>query len=366
MAVYPTSETDRRVDGSALHGVVAAIFRVCGMSAEDADLLARSLVKSDLRGIHSHGTLRVPDYVKKLTIDGVDPRGRPEIVTATGAAIVIDGHNSMGQIGATLAMRTAIERAREIGVAFAAVRGSNHCGAMDAYTLMAADAGMIGLAGTNALPTMAPWGGADKIVGINPLSIALPAKHHPPFCLDFAFGATAHGKIRVYHQKGSPIPPGWAFDTDGRPTTDAGAALEGLIQPIGQHKGIGLGMAIGMLSSLLSGAAYGTESGNMIDGAKVGTDGHFCAAIDITAFEDVGRFRERVDAIIDQVHDSRRVAGTDRLLVPGELEAEFEQAYSQDGILLAGATIEAIAAQAKSLGVDASPLHRDRGRSPVA
>jgi LDH2 family malate/lactate/ureidoglycolate dehydrogenase len=356
MAVYPKSETDRRVDAGALRSVVAAIFGACGMSGEDADLLAGSLVRSDLRGIHSHGTLRVPDYVKKLTVDGVDPRGCPRIVSSKGAAIVVDGHNSMGQIGATLAMRAAIDRAREIGVAFAAVRGSNHCGAMDAYTLTAADAGMIGIAGTNALPTMAPWGGADKIVGINPLSIALPARRFPAFCLDFAFGATAHGKIRVYHQKGSDIPEGWAFDEDGRPTTDAAAALAGLIQPIGQHKGIGLGMAVGMLSSLLSGAAYGTESGNMIDGAKVGTDGHFFVAIDIAAFEDVDRFRDRVDSIVAQIHGSRRAPGVDRLLVPGELEAEFATAYARDGILLAGASIDGIAAEAARLGVDAAPL----------
>jgi LDH2 family malate/lactate/ureidoglycolate dehydrogenase len=119
---------------------------------------------------------------------------------------------------------------------------------MDWYTLMAVRAGMIGLAGTNALPTMAPWGGTEKIVGINPLSIAMPAKRHSPFVFDFAFGATAHGKIRVYHQKGSPLPEGWAFDADGQPTTDATQALSGLIQPIGQHKGVGLGMAIGMIS----------------------------------------------------------------------------------------------------------------------
>jgi LDH2 family malate/lactate/ureidoglycolate dehydrogenase len=356
MAVYPKSANDRRIHADALLAVVEAVFGACGMSGEDAHLLAASLVRSDRRGIHSHGTLRVPDYVKKLTVDGVDPRGRPRIVSARGAAIVVDGANSMGQIGATFAMRAAIDRAREVGVAFAAVRGSNHCGAMDAYTLMAAEAGMVGLAGTNALPTMAPWGGADKIVGINPLSVAFPARRFPPFCLDFAFGATAHGKIRVYHQKGSPIPEGWAFDADGRPTTDAGAALVGLIQPIGQHKGIGLGMAVGMLSSLLSGAAYGTESGNMVDGAKVGVDGHFLVAVDVAAFEDLDRFRDRVDAVIAQVHESRRAAGTDRLLVPGELEAEFEADYGRDGILLAGPTIDGIAEAAGALGVDASGL----------
>jgi LDH2 family malate/lactate/ureidoglycolate dehydrogenase len=252
-------------------------------------------------------------------------------------------------------MRRAIERAREIGVAFAAVRHSNHCGAMDWYTLMAVEAGMIGLAGTNALPTMAPWGGAEKIVGINPLSIAMPAGREPPFVLDFAFGATAHGKMRVYAQKGAPIPEGWAFDEEGHPTTDAGRALKGLIQPIGQHKGVGLGMAIGMLSSLLSGAGYGTESGNMVEGARVGLDGHFFAAINVSFFEDPARFGVRVDKIIGEVHQSRRRAGIDRLYVPGEIEADREKAPAE-GITLAGTTVDDIAAAANQLDVDASAL----------
>ena len=351
MAVYPQSETDRRVPADDLRRVVTDIFVSCGMSRDDAGLLAETLVHSDLRGVHSHGTLRVPDYVKKLTIDGVNPGGRPRIVGGRGAAIVVDADNSMGQIAGTFAMKAAMERAREHGLAFAAVRGSNHCGAMDWYTLMAARADMVGLAGTNALPTMAPWGGAEKIVGINPLSVAFPAQRSKPFVLDFAFGATAHGKIRVYSQKGSPIPEGWAFDKDGRPTTDTAAALEGLIQPIGGHKGIGLGMAVGMLSSLLSGAAYGTESGNMIDGAKVGTDGHFFMAIDIAAFGDVGEVKRRVDGIVAEVHESRRGPNTDRLLVPGEIEGDFETAYGRDGIVLSQDTVMGIEAAASSLGV---------------
>lgn len=356
MAVYPTSETDRRVLPERLRDVVRAIFCRCGMSDADAGLLSESLVHADLRGIHSHGVLRVPDYVKKLTKDGVDPRGKPRVVSERAAAIVIDGGNSMGQIGGAFAMRRVIEKARDLGLALASVRGSNHCGAMDWYTLMAVQEGMIGLAGTNALPTMAPWGGTEKIVGINPLSIAMPAKKRSPFVLDFAFGATAHGKIRVYQQKGSPLPNGWAFDADGQPTTDATQALSGLIQPIGQHKGVGLGMAIGMMASLLSGAAYGTELGNMVEGPRPGLDGHFFAAIDIAAFQDVESFKNRVDAVIDEVHESRRRAGVSRLFVPGEIEAEFESTYAHDGILLARTTVNDVAAAADALEVDPSNL----------
>ena len=184
----------------------------------------------------------------------------------------------------------------------------------------------------------------------------MPAARHPDFVLDFAFGATAHGKMRIYHQKESPIPEGWAFDADGQPTTDAGRALSGLIQPIGQHKGIGLGMAIGMIASLLSGAAYGTELGDMVAGPRPGRDGHFFAAIDIAAFQDVEGFKTRVDAVIDEVHKSRPRAGVSRLYVPGEMEADFESSYTREGIPLARTTVDDVVATAAALSVDSSDL----------
>jgi LDH2 family malate/lactate/ureidoglycolate dehydrogenase len=354
MAVYPEVETDCRVDAVSLQEALTNIFEACSMSGQDADLLATTLVHADLRGVHSHGALRVPEYVKKLTVDGVDPRGHPSIASEKGAALVIDAHNSMGQIAGTFAMRAAIDRAQQIGVGFAAVRGSNHCGAMDWYTLIATHADMIGIAGTNALPTMAPLGGVDKIVGINPLSIALPSQSRKPFVLDFAFGTTAHGKIRIYHQKNSPLPEGWALDREGRPTTDAAEAIHGLIQPIGQHKGIGLAMAVGMLSTLLSGAAYGTQSGNMIDGAVVGCDGHFFIAVNPAFFAGGSQLNCRVDDIVNQVHKSRKSGDTKRLLVPGELESEFERVYGQKGIVLPADTISGINAAAKQLGCQVS------------
>ncbi|MBJ3775805.1 Ldh family oxidoreductase [Acuticoccus mangrovi] len=356
MAIYPRAAGDRRVSAAALQTVVAAIFERCGMRAADARLLGETLVHSDRRGVHSHGVLRVPDYVGKLTREGVDPRGAPRVVSERGGAIRVDGANTMGQIGGTFAMDRAMERARTAGIAFAALGNSNHCGALDWYTLRASRAGLVGLAGTNALPTMAPLGGTDKIVGINPLSIALPAGRHPDFVLDFAFGATAHGKIRVYHQKGTPIPEGWAFDTDGHPTTDAAAAMAGLIQPIGGHKGVALGMAIGMLASFLADTGYGTETGNMVDGPTPGSDGQFFAAIDIDAFVPLDTFRRRVDAAIDEVHGSRRRAGVDRLLVPGEVENDIAADYDAAGILLAADTINDVVGAAETLGVDAAPL----------
>ena len=353
MAEYPGVENERRFPHEALHGVVRAIFERCSMAEADAELLTDQLVKADLRGIHSHGVMRVPLYVGKLTKGGVDPKGRPRVTKDATAALVVDGGNNMGQIAGVFAMRQAIERARTTGVA---VGNSNHCGAMEYYVRMAIEADMIGIATTNALPTMAPWGGIDKLVGLNPIGIGIPAGEEAPLVLDFAFGATAHGRMQVYQQKGLPIPEGWAFDREGRPTTDIDEALAGLVQPIGMYKGIGLAMAAGILSTLLSGAGYGTESGNMVDGPIPGRDGQFYLALNVAAFEDVAAFRARMDRIIREYRSTRLAPGFRRVFVPGEMEAELERRQREVGVPLNEATIQGIREAAGRLGVDSSAL----------
>ncbi|MBK5294339.1 MAG: Ldh family oxidoreductase [Acidobacteriia bacterium] len=364
MPEYPGTEHERRIAPEALTRQVAAIFAGCGMSREDAGWMAESLVMADLRGVHSHGVLRVPEYVEKLLAKGVDPRGRPRIVKDNGAALVIDGGNSMGQIGAAFAMRHAIERARTANLGAAAVRGSNHCGAMFSYAMMALAEDMIGIATTNALPTMAPWGGKDKIVGINPLAVAIPAGKEAPIVLDAAFSYSSHGKIRVFQQKGYPIPSTWSFDEEGAPTTDTTKAIAGLLRPIGEYKGVGLAIVMGILASLLSGAGYGLESGNMVEGAIPGKDGHFFLAIRVAAFEEPRIFRRRVDGIIGEIRSSRPVdplkehaqAGAARrdpasvlcasrhLYAPGGLEAETEARYRREGIPLNAETLSGLGA----------------------
>jgi LDH2 family malate/lactate/ureidoglycolate dehydrogenase len=356
MAEYPGVEHERRFPHEALHRIVHAIFEGCGMTHADAETVADQLVKADLRGIHSHGVMRVPLYVGKLSGGGVDPRGRPRVTKDAAAAMVVDGGNGMGQIAGVFAMRAAIERARAAGIAAAAVGNSNHCGAMEYYVRMAIDADMIGIATTNALPTMAPWGGIDKLVGLNPIGIGIPAGEEPPLVLDFAFGATAHGRMQVYKQKGIPIPEGWAFDREGRPTTDIHEALTGLVQPIGAYKGIGLAMAAGILSTLLSGAGYGTESGNMVDGAIPGRDGQFYLALDIAAFEEVATFKARMDRIIREYRSTRLAPGFTRVFVPGEMEAELERRQRREGVPLNEATVQGIRDAAARLGVDAAAL----------
>jgi LDH2 family malate/lactate/ureidoglycolate dehydrogenase len=356
MTGYPGTEKEKRVNWQQLQAHVARIFEACGMTREDAALLAETLVVADLRGCHSHGVLRVPEYVRKLRSGGVNPRGKPTVVRDSSTTLVVDGGNSMGQIGSVFAMRQIIERARSTGLAAAAVRGSNHCGAMAFYAMLALSEDMIGIATTNALPTMAPWGGVDKILGINPLAVAVPAGEEDPIVLDAAFSGSSHGKIRVYHQKGLPIPKSWAFDADGNPTTDAAAALEGLLQPIGGYKGTGLALVMGVLSTLLSGASYGTELGNMVDGSKPGQDGHFFMALKVSAFMDVEVFKQRADGVIRQIRQGKRANGFDRIYQPGGLEAETEREYRSQGIPLNDATLVGLRNAAEDMGIVAGDL----------
>ncbi len=345
------SNTQRPVRHDALLVLVTDIFLRCGMREAEAAYLASTLVEADLRGVHSHGVLRVPEYVKKLTVGGVDPSGTPSVVRDFGACQVVDGGNSMGQIGVRFAMDQAIARAATTGIAAVAVRGSNHCGALANYVLQAVAHDMIGLVTTNALPTMAPWGGTRRLLGINPLGVGIPANDEWPIVYDAAFSASAHGKIRVYQQRGQALPEGWALDSDGRPTTDAAAAIDGLLLPIGDFKGANMAFVMGILSSMLSGASYGTELGDMYAGPRAGQDGHFVAAIRIAAFEDPERFKARVDAAVREMHSTTLAPGFDRVYAPGEKEFLCDRDYRARGIPLTRQTTEDVVATARSLGI---------------
>lgn len=356
MALYPGTENEVRVPRELLHGAVVEVFSLCGMAHGDANTVAGSLVEADLRGIHSHGVLRVPDYVGKLRHEGVDPVGRPRIAKEFGNLAVVDGGNNLGQIGLMFAAQWSIAKAKEAGIAFAAVSNSNHAGTMEYFARRALAEDMIGICGTNALPTMAPWGGKDKLVGINPLGVAIPGGSEGDFVLDIAFGETAHGKIRVFAQKGEPIPETWAYDADGNSTTDAVAALEGLIRPVGGHKGVGMGMAVGMLSALISGSGYGTETGNMVDGPFPGRDSQFFVAINVAALQDIDDVRGRSDKILSQIKQSGRAAGKDRLFVPGEIEASLEAQFQDEGIPLNDETLNDLLKIAQSVGANVEQL----------
>ena len=330
------------------------VFMVCGMDMPDAELVAVQLVSDDLRGVMSHGLIRVANYAQRLQTRAIDPRGRPEVVERHGATAVVDGHNAMGQVVAAHAMGVCVDLAAEHGSGSVAVRHSNHFGTCAHFAQMAVAHDMIGIAATvSAGNIMAPWGAIEALLGNNPFGIAVPTSTHPPLVLDISFSVAAGGKILLAAKRGDPIPPDWAIGPDGLPETDAARAASNLlVRPVGDHKGYGLALMVAVMSALLPNAAFGRDVRNMRTDFEQAQDvGHWFHAIDIKCFSDPQQFRERVDRAIDAMHSARRAPGVERILVPGELEAEVEARQRREGIPYPEALRSELNALGRTLGV---------------
>ncbi len=313
-----------RVPDAALTGFCAACLRAVGVPGPDAEAAAVNLVEADLRGVHSHGVVRLPIYVQRLAAGAINPRPRISVVRETATSLVVDGDNGLGQVVGMAAMRMVIDKARAGGGAcvFASVRNSNHYGAAAYYAEMALPHGMIGISTTiGGINHMVPWGGAEAMLGNNPFAIAMPAGAEPPVVLDMACSVAARGKIIVAAKEGRPIPGDWAVGPDGQPTTDAARALEGFVQPVGGPKGYALTLVMGLLSTMLSGAGFGTEVTHMYDDLERPQNiGHLMGVLPVGLFEDEATYRARMDKAVQEVRGVRRAAGVARVYLPGERE----------------------------------------------
>jgi LDH2 family malate/lactate/ureidoglycolate dehydrogenase len=319
----------RRVAAESAERVIATALRAVGVPRQYSDITGKVLVESDLRGVFTHGIALLPWYLRMLANRSIDPKARPVVAHRRGAISIIDARNALGPIGATAGMNRAIKQAAKHGVGFAAVRGSNHCAGMAAYASMALDHLMIGIAGTNALPTMAPPGGRERLVGANPVAVAIPASDGYPYVLDTSFAAAARGRITLAARRREEIPPGWARTASGEPTTDPDEALTGLLEPAGGAKGIGLALVVGILSTALTGAAYGPDLGTLETGAKPGSDGHFFMAIGVANVTAASDFVARTSAVLAQLRSSARANGSEGVRVPGDrAQAAREDAMS--------------------------------------
>ena len=333
----------------------AAAFVAAGMRHGDAGLVSNSLVDADCRGLFSHGLMRVRAYVRRLLTGSTDALGTPKVVESSGATVVIDGDNAMGQVVAELSVDQAVEKARTHGVGIAVVRGSNHFGTCEYYAMKVSAQRMIGLVATvSSHNLMAPFGGAEALLGNNPLSIAIPTLGAPPLVLDIAMSVAAGGKIRLAAETGDPIPLEWAFDAAGNPTSSAQAALEGTVRPMAGYKGYGLSLMVAMLAALLPGAAFGRDVGDMYrEFTHAGDVGHFFQAIDIGRFGDHELFLRRVDAAIDLMHSAKKATGVEQILVPGEREYLISVEQKANGISYRREIVDDLNAVAGELGVAA-------------
>jgi len=313
-----------------------ACFQKLGLSAANARLAAENLIFANLRGVDSHGVIRMKIYADRLRLGGFKAKARPKVVRENQSSALIDAQHGVGQVAASAAMKLAIRKARKSGAAVVAVKNSNHFGASAFYTMQAIEHGMIGFAATNSGPTMAPTGGREGRLGNNAMALAVPAEKFPPIVLDMATGAAAWGKIFVAQQKKTKIPATWALDKHGAPTDDPNAAADhGLIQPFGGYKGYGLSLLIDILTGVLSGGAFSTHVRTLYKQIETPSRiSHTCAALRIDAFIPLANFRRRMDEIIELMHSCPTAPGVERIFVPGEIEHETEQRRAKEGIPL--------------------------------
>ncbi len=337
-----------------LAAFASAVMRHFGLPPADAALVADSLVQADLWGHSSHGVMRLFWYADRLASGAMRARTAPTTLVDTGALVLLDGGDGVGQVVAMRAMELAVERARLHGIGAVSVRNSGHFGTAMYYTRRAAEASCIGFLTTNASPSMPPHGGREKRLGNNPWSIAAPVgPDQPPMLLDIANTAVARGKLFLARQKGAPIPLGWAIDTDGAPTTDPVAGIAGAILPMAGHKGYGVTLMMDVLAGVLSGSEFGGGvTGPYMPEGRSGA-GHFAFAVDITRLRPIADFEADMARLVGTLKTTPRAPDVEEILYPGEPETRAEALHRKTGIAIPDATATELRERGASIGIPA-------------
>jgi len=303
-----------KIDVKQLHDFCLDILKTVGMPEDEAEILTGTLLQADQRGVKSHGVMSLGRYVG-LMEKGVMPKTMNYMVVKDNPVIAVwDANRCCAQVVCHYAMKTAIEKARSFGIGFVGVRHSNHFGAGAYYSKLAEQEGMIGIAASTGDPTMAPWGGTEKMIGNNPLAITAPTVDTPPVTLDMAQSVVAFGKINNMKRQGiKTIPEGWALDKNGAPTTNSDDVYS--VMPICGYKGFGLALVIDIISGLLIGGGTGVRANPDQWGPS-----HTFIAIDPNAFGDAGEFKKSLEARIAEFKSCPKREGTAEIFMPGEIE----------------------------------------------
>lgn len=339
-----------QIEIEVLERAVADLFRAAGVAQADALCVAEDLVAADVEGIASHGIMLVPMYLDRIKAGSVRPAADRTVVSDRAAAVVLDAANTLGQPTARQAAGLAVEKAREVGLGAVAVRNAFHIGALNRYARMMADQGCVALVTTNTRPLLPATGGATPITGNNPLAVAVPSSGGYAAEVDMALSAVAMGKIRNAMAAGQPIPEGWATDAAGRPTTDAAAAIQGMLLPAAGPKGFGLAFVLDLIAGGLSGGAAGPEVGALYgDPAKPYACAAFFLAVDTGHFTDAAAMAQRVDRALSRTSASALAPGVARVFAPGELAHASREAaaglcrpqpQALDALIAAGAGLD--------------------------
>jgi LDH2 family malate/lactate/ureidoglycolate dehydrogenase len=349
------SSITERIPGAAIEAFIAEALQTVGLPEADAAKVARLMTEADLTGADAHGVFRLPQYVQRIQVGGINPKPAIRVDRTAPATALVDGDNGMGHLVMSKAAETAIELARETGVAWVGARHSNHAGPAALYASMPVEHGMIGLYSAVASANhMAIWGGVEALLGTNPLAVGIPAGEEPPVILDIATTMVSYGTIKNYALQGKEIPEGWMIKrADGTPLTDPRRSGEGLLLPIGGYKGSGLALILGLLAGTLNGASFGRDVVDFnADSVTETNTGHFIVAVDVSRFIPLDTFKADIDRHVRELRSSERLPGFDAIRIPGEQREARVKSRSRDGVPLSPELRKKLDDLAGELGID--------------
>ena len=335
----------KKLPANQLHDFSYKIFKSIGCNDKEANLASDVLISADLRGVDSHGVARLSGYIRLYEKDRLNPKPDIRIIHETPSTAVIDGDRGLGLVVAPKAMEIAIEKADKVGSGWVAIKNSNHFGIAGYHAMMALAHDMIGLSMTNASPLVAPTFSKERLLGTNPIAVAIPADKQPPYIADFATTTAANGKLEILQRKNEDAPVGWIQTADGNDSINpnelknGGALLPlGSDRDHGSHKGYCHGSIVDILSAVLSGANFGPWAPPFVSFLPMPEDpvgdglGHFVGTWRIDAFRPKEEFKKNMDIWIERFRKSKTTEGQERVLVPGDPEREFEYDRKENGI----------------------------------
>ena len=342
-----------------LYKFTHTVFISIGCSNDDATIATKVLLSADLRGIDSHGVARLTGYVRLWEAKRVNAKPRINTVHETPSTATIDGDAGLGLVVAPHAMQVAIEKAKNAGTGWVSVRNSNHFGIAGYHAMMALPHDMIGIAMTNASALVAPTFSIERMLGTNPIAVAIPAGNQPAFVADFATTTAANGKLEILQRKNEAAPVGWVQDKEGNESTDADILKkQGALLPLGSdrehgsHKGYALGSIVDIFSAVLSGASYGPWAPPFPAYVPMPQDmpgkglGHFFGAMRIDAFRPAEDFKSHMDNWITRFRNAKPASGHNKVLIPGDPEREMETIRMSEGIPL----VDSVVAELNKVG----------------
>lgn len=333
-----------------LYECAVEILTACGESAENAEIVAKNLIRADARGISTHGTYLLTPIWKRAQAKQLSLPTCARKLIDEGATAVVDGGDGLGAVAGILAVKIVLQKAKQYGIASVLIRNTNNIGALACYTEGIAKEGMVAIMSCNAAPAMAPWGGAEAFLGTNPFAIGIYTGHDMVFSADMASSVVARGKIRKAARNGESIPDNWATDNEGNFTTDPNAALKGALLPMSGPKGSAIALAVDIISGMLSGAQYAPNLKSFHTPEGATGVGASLIVLDISRFMELGVFQKHMESYIESIKDMKKAKGFDEIFIPGEIEYNKEQKSYKEGIELDEKAAEAIDSLLEAIG----------------